>query len=49
MKNKNPIAKELRTPKYSQRKTKNKVIYDRKNNIKWSSTDGLLKMLKEDK
>ena len=43
----NPIAKELRTPKYIQRKTKNKIIYDRKSDIKWSSTYGLLKMLGE--
>ena len=41
----NPIAKELRTTKYSQRKTKNKMIYDRKNNVNWSPTDGLFKML----
>ena len=43
----NPIAKELRTPKYIQKKTKNKLIYDRKSDVKWSPTYGLLKILEE--
>ena len=29
-KNKNPIAKDLRTPKYQQRSVKSKKIYNRK-------------------
>ncbi len=41
----NPMAREVRTPKYRQRIVKNKIVYDRKDNIKWSPTDGLLKML----
>jgi|LUMV01.1.fsa_nt_gb hypothetical protein len=41
----NPMAREVRTPKYRQRIVKNKMVYDRKDNIKWSPTDGLLKML----
>ena len=31
MKKQNPIAKEVRTPKYKQRIVKDKTIYDRKN------------------
>ena len=41
----NPIAKEVRTPKYKQRIVKNKMIYNRKDDAKWSPTDGLFKML----
>ena len=43
----NPMAKEVRTPKYKQKIVKNKMIYDRKDNIKWSPTDGLFKMLND--
>ena len=43
----NPIAKELRTPKYSQKKIKNKMIYNRKDEKLWTPIIGLLKMLKE--
>jgi len=31
MKKSNPVAKELRTPKYKQRSIKSKKVYDRKN------------------
>jgi hypothetical protein len=41
----NPMAKEVRTPKYKQKIVKSKMVYDRKDNIKWSPTYGLLKML----
>ena len=43
-KKKNPIAKDLRTSKYRQRKVKDKTLYDRKRDV-WTSTQGLLKML----
>ena len=41
----NPIAREVRTPKYKQRIVKNKMIYNRKYDKIWTSTEGLLKML----
>jgi hypothetical protein len=43
----NPIAREVRTPKYKQRIVKNKTIYSRKEEKEWAPTKGLLKMLKE--
>ena len=43
-KKQNPIAKDLRTSKYRQRKVKDKTLYDRKRDV-WTSTQGLLKML----
>ena len=43
----NPMAKEVRTPKYKQRIVKNKTIYSRKEEKEWAPTKGLLKMLKE--
>ena len=43
----NPMAKEVRTPKYKQKVVKSKMVYDRKSDSKWSPTDGLFKMLKE--
>ena len=41
----NPMAKEVRTPKYRQRKVKDKTIYNRKEEKEWTPTKGLLKML----
>ena len=41
----NPVAKELRTSKYRQRKTKNKMVYNRKDGEVWTPIKGLLKML----
>ena len=41
----NPIAKELRTSKYKQRRTRNKMIYNRKDEEVWTPIKGLLKML----
>ena len=41
----NPMAKELRTTKYKQRKVKNKMVYDRKYEEKWTPTKGLFQML----
>tara|TARA_R100000789_G_C2899578_1_gene119946 strand:+ start:103 stop:270 length:168 start_codon:yes stop_codon:yes gene_type:complete len=41
----NPMAKEVRTPKYKQRIVKNKTIYSRKEEKDWTPTTGLLKML----
>jgi len=43
-KKKNPIAKDLRTSKYRQRKVKDRTLYDRKRDA-WSPTQGLFKML----
>ena len=40
----NPIAKDLRTSKYKQRKVKDKTVYDRKRDA-WTPTQGLLKMM----
>ena len=37
MKKQNPIAKDLRTPKYRKRVVKDKTKYDRKNNKRKSS------------
>ena len=44
-KKQNPVAKDLRTSKYRQRKVKDKTLYDRKRDA-WTPTQGLLKMLK---
>jgi|TARA_Y100000034_G_scaffold78243_1_gene94064 hypothetical protein len=41
----NPMAREVRTPQYKQRIVKNKTIYSRKEEKKWTPTKGLLKML----
>tara|TARA_R100001244_G_scaffold97751_1_gene73109 strand:- start:171 stop:386 length:216 start_codon:yes stop_codon:yes gene_type:complete len=41
----NPVAKELRTSKYRQRKTINKMVYNRKDEEVWTPIKGLLKML----
>ena len=41
----NPMAKEVRTPKYRQRKEADKTIYNRKEEKEWAPTKGLLKML----
>ena len=41
----NPIAKEVRTPKYKQRVVKDKTVYSRKDEKDWTPTKGLLKML----
>ena len=41
----NPVAKELKTSKYRQRKVKDKTIYNRKDEKDWTPTKGLLKML----
>ena len=43
-KKKNPVAKDLRTSKYRQRKVRDKTLYDRKRDA-WSPTQGLLKMM----
>ena len=43
----NPIAKEVRTPKYKQRIVDTKTIYNRKDERDWTPTKGLLQMLKE--
>ena len=43
-KKQNPIAKDLRTSKYRQRKVRDKTLYDRKRDA-WTPTQGLLKML----
>ena len=39
MKKQNPIAKDLRTPKYKPRVVKDKTKYDRKNDKRQSITD----------
>ena len=41
----NPVAKELKTSKYRQRKVKDRTIYNRKDEKDWTPTKGLLKML----
>ena len=41
----NPMAREVRTPKYKQRIVKNKTVYNRKAEKEWTPTKGLLKML----
>ena len=43
----NPIAKEVRTPKYKQRIVDNKTVYNRKNERDWTPTKGLLQMLND--
>ena len=43
----NPIAREVRTPKYKQRIVDTKTIYNRKDERDWTPTKGLLQMLKE--
>ena len=43
-KKQNPIAKDLRTSKYRQRKVKDRTLYDRKRDA-WTPTQGLLKMM----
>ena len=43
-KKQNPIAKDLRTPKYRQQKVKDRTLYDRKRDA-WTPTQGLLKMM----
>ena len=41
----NPVAKELKTSKYRQRKVKDRTIYNRKDEKDWTPTKGLLKIL----
>ena len=41
----NPIAKEVRTPKYRQKIVKNRMVYSRKDEKNWTPTKGLLQML----
>ena len=43
----NPIAREVRTPKYKQRIVDNKTIYNRKDERDWTPTKGLLQMLND--
>ena len=43
----NPIAKEVRTPKYKQRIVDNKTVYNRKDERDWTPTKGLLQMLND--
>ena len=42
----NPMAREVRTPKYKQRIVKSKIVYNRKDEKDWTPTKGLLQMLK---
>ncbi|MDP6527541.1 MAG: hypothetical protein QF858_01505 [Candidatus Pacebacteria bacterium] len=44
-KKRNPIAKELRTPRYRQRTVKSKTVYNRKDEETWTPIKGLLQML----
>ena len=43
----NPIAKEVRTPKYKQKIVDNKTVYNRKDESNWTPTKGLLQMLND--
>jgi hypothetical protein len=46
-KRRNPVAKELRSPKYKQQTVKSKTVYSRKDETSWTPTKGLLQMLQK--